>query len=209
MPNYESGKKNCANQAVFLGPSSVASGWPPAPQCRICRWFGAVARGQTVVLRAAAHWTSHCIRLWLDKQQTSQLIRGCCTLSGTWHSRWDNLRLVWNCLCKKSKSGISIVMVMDELRNDHAKTCKYRCWFLNELDQEHFLYQCNSLDHILQLSVVEKIHYPTWSGQVFALCRNQSEFIKFTTACWMNGFDISLTVLWKFDLCTSNETGPS
>ena len=39
----------------------------------------------------------------------------------------------------------------------------------------------------------EKIHYTTWRGQLFALCCNQSEFIKFTTAGWMIGSDISLT----------------
>ena len=55
----------------------------------------------------------------------------------------------------------------------------------------------------------EKIHYPTWRGQVSALCRNQSEFIKFTTEGSMIGSDISLTLLLIFDLCTKHETGPS
>ena len=58
----------------------------------------------------------------------------------------------------------------------------------------------------------EEIHYPsypTWRGQVFALCLNRSQFIKFTTADWRIGSDIALTFLLIFYVCTNYETGPS
>ena len=57
-------------------------------------------------------------------------------LGGARHSSWDNL--VWNCLGKQSKSGISIVIVIDEWS---CKDMQHRCSLLNlnKFDQEHFL----------------------------------------------------------------------
>ena len=93
------------------------------------------------------------------------------------------------------------------------KDMQHCYWFLNKFDQEHLLWL--TLSHLIisyNFLLLRKNSLPNlkWTRlrDVFALCRNQSEFIKFTTAGWMIGFDISLTNLFNFDLCTSDEPGP-
>ena len=122
--------------------------------------------GLTVVLRAAAHWTSHCgwpvaaLRAagraeWPpachnqalgcgrlgDSHRSGFEVAGQPVLGGARHRRWDNL--VWNCLCKQSRSGISIVIVIDEW-SCNLKDEQHRCWFLNKFDQEHLLWLTSS-----------------------------------------------------------------
>ena len=154
MPSYESGRKNCANQAVFLGPvvgnGRVAGSNSPAADLLL--WLDSGAR-------AAAHWTSH--RGWPaaalreagraewppaflqqafgcgrtgDSHSSGFKVAAQPALGGARRSRWD--KLVWNWLCKQSKSGISIVIPIDEWS---CKDMQHRCWFLNKFDQEHLL----------------------------------------------------------------------
>ena len=154
-------QESFANQAVFLGPvvggGLVAGSTMHLPLICYC--------GRTEVLLAAAQWTSHCrwpaaaLRAagraeWPpaflqqafgcgrtgDSHHSRFEVAAQPALSGSRHSRWDNL--VWNCLCKKSKSGSSIVILIDEWS---CKDMQHRCWFLNKFDQEHLLWQCNSL----------------------------------------------------------------
>ena len=88
--------------------------------------------------------------------------------------------------CANNQSQASLLL--SRSMNDHAKTCNI---------------VVDSSTNSIKITCWEKIHYPTWSGHVFAFCSNQSEFIKVTTAGWMIGFDISLTVLLNFDLFSS------
>ena len=121
MPRYESSRKSCANQDVFLGPvvgdGRVAVSTMHLPLIPCC--------GRTVVFRAAAHWTSNCgwpvaaLRAAGRAEWPPAFLQqafGCGrtgnshssgfkfevaaqpALSGAWRSRWDNL--VWSCLAQ-------------------------------------------------------------------------------------------------------------
>ena len=96
-------------------------------------------------------------------------------------------------------------LLLSRLMNDQAKT---RNIVVNSSTNSIKNTSCDSLDNILQLLLLRIYSLPFWRGHVFAVSRNQSEFIKFTTAGWMIGSDIFLTFLWIFDLCTNYERGP-
>ena len=154
MPCYESGRKSCANQALFLGP--IVGGRQVAGSALISwvawQWCSGTAEWPPASLQQVAGLATACCggcRLWWDGRQPSPLIWDRCTACKVGEITW------FETACANNQSQASLLL--SRLMNDHAKTCiviwwmfiqrhassfdewsckdmHHRCWFLNKFD---------------------------------------------------------------------------